>query len=165
MTLLNAQVGWRNVATYGDVLRRFRERAGVSQRALAQAVGISHTLLNRSESEARIPPDAGEIRRVAAVLRLTADERDELLATAGFWPSALLELGPGDPTLRSLAVALTKSGLSNATKSGLRQAVEAMVIAILEAGGHSLAGENPERKNENGDTARPVSPRKRELAP
>lgn len=147
-TLPNAQVGCRRVASYGEALRRFRERTGVSQRTLAHAVGISHTLLNRSESDTRIPLDSGEIRRVAAALRLTTDEFDELLATAGFWPGALLELGPSDPTLRSLAVALTKPGLPYAAKSGLRQAVEAMVTAILEAGGGSSAEEIPEQRDE-----------------
>jgi transcriptional regulator with XRE-family HTH domain len=107
----------------------------VSQRALGQAVGVSHTLLNRSEVGVRMPPDAAEVRRIAAALGVGDDDVDRLLAAAGFWPAALEELGPGDRTLRLMARALTDRRLSPAARDGLRAAVAAVVEAVLLAGG------------------------------
>jgi transcriptional regulator with XRE-family HTH domain len=118
---------------YGVLLRRLRERAGVSQRSLGQAIGVSHTLLNRSESGSRLPAGPEEVRRISAALRLSTAEIDQLLAAAGFWPAALLELGPGDRTLRLVAQALGDPRLSLSARSKLRDAIDATVEAVLAA--------------------------------
>jgi transcriptional regulator with XRE-family HTH domain len=122
---------------YGMLLRRMREQAGVSQRSLGQAVGVSHTLLNRSESGSRLPSDPEEVRRIGAALHLTDDEVDQLLASAGFWPAALLELGPGDQTLRIVAGALRDARLSPGARARLRDAIEAAIVAVLAATEHT----------------------------
>ena len=121
------------MASYAELLRQLRERAGVSQRSLANELGISHTLLNRSETGTRLPASPEEVQRIAAVLRLTADELDQLLAAAGFWPNALVVLGPTDPTLRLLAHALTNSELSAEVQARLRGAIEAVIDAVVAA--------------------------------
>jgi transcriptional regulator with XRE-family HTH domain len=118
---------------YGTLLRRTRERAGVSQRSLGQAIGVSHTLLNRSETGSRLPAGPDEVCRIGAALRLTDVVTDQLLAAAGFWPAALLELGPGDPTLRLVAEALREHRLAPAARTKLRDAIEAAVAAVLTA--------------------------------
>jgi transcriptional regulator with XRE-family HTH domain len=119
--------------SYGVLLRRMREQAGVSQRSLGQVVGVSHTLLNRSESGSRLPAGPEEVRRIGGALHLTSDETDQLLAAAGFWPAAFLELGPGDRTLRLVAEALRDSRLSPDAKARLRTALEATTVAVLAA--------------------------------
>jgi transcriptional regulator with XRE-family HTH domain len=110
-----------------------REQAGISQRSLGQTVGVSHTLLNRSESGSRLPAGPEEVRRIGSALHLTSEEADQLLASAGFWPAALLELGPGDRTLRVVAGALRDTRLSPVARARLRDAIEAAIVAVLVA--------------------------------
>ena len=121
------------MASYAEVLRELREAAGVSQRSLASELGISHTLLNRSESGTRLPASPDEVQRIAAALRLTPDQLDQLLAAAGFWPGDLVSLGPADPTLRLLARALADSVIPPAVQGRLRAAIEAMIGAVVTA--------------------------------
>src|SRR5579884_2387040 len=91
--------------TYGELLRAYREPR-MKQRPLARAVGLSPTLLNRSEKGTRQPAGAEEVLAIAGALGLSADERDRLLAAAGYWPAVLQALGPGDLTVRAVAVVL-----------------------------------------------------------
>jgi transcriptional regulator with XRE-family HTH domain len=116
---------------YGTLLRSFRERAATSQRALARDVEISHTLLNRCELGSRVPASAQEVERVADALRLSDVDRDRLLGAAGYWPSAYLELGPHDPTVRALVLALTNEGMPADVRLRLRRAVEALIDAVV----------------------------------
>ncbi len=116
---------------YGTLLRSFRERAATSQRALARDVEISHTLLNRCELGSRVPASAEEVERVADALRLGDADRDRLLGAAGYWPSAYLELGPHDPTVRALVLALTNEGMPADSRQRLRRAVEALIDAVV----------------------------------
>lgn len=135
------------MVSYDHLLRQLRERVGVSQRSLAHELGISHTLLNRSETGTRLPAGPEEVQRIAAVLRLTSDELDQLLAAAGYWPSDLVTLGPADPTLRLLAHALTNPELSQATLAQLRGAIEAVIGAVVAASG----GQVPAAGHASGD--------------
>jgi transcriptional regulator with XRE-family HTH domain len=116
---------------YGTLLRSFRERAATSQRALAREVEISHTLLNRCELGSRVPASAEEVERVAAALGLGDVDRDQLLGAAGYWPSAYLELGPHDPTVRALVLALTNEEMPPDLRRRLRRAVEALLDAVV----------------------------------
>jgi transcriptional regulator with XRE-family HTH domain len=116
-------------SSYGELLRAYREPR-MKQRPLARAVGLNPTLLNRSEKGTRQPADAAEVLAIAAALDLSADERDRLLAAAGYWPAVLQALGPGDLTLRAVAVVLADPSLSDDAKRAFRTAVESMGAAV-----------------------------------
>jgi transcriptional regulator with XRE-family HTH domain len=134
----------RQRASYGSVLKRLRADRGVSQRALAGAIGVSQPLVARTETDARRPEGAEEIAAVARALSLGADEYDELLLLAGYWPSAFLALGPDDPTLRAVARALADGGLPPAAREEIRRAIDGLmgaVAAVWEAGSARSVGE------------------------
>ena len=127
------------MSAYGETLARLRERRGVSQRALARGLGFSHTLVVRSEAGTRAPADPDEVRRVARLLALDADDTDELLTSAGYWPAVFIALGPNDPTLRRVAGALLQQRDDPERAERLRRAVDGL-LDLLPAGGRSRAG-------------------------
>ena len=116
----------RDSAPYAAALKRFRHDRGVSLRALAERTGIGHTLLVRSEVGTRRPASVEEVQALATGLTLSSGERDELLAAAGFWPADLVELGPGDPTLRTVARLLASPAVPTDIKARFRAAVHAV---------------------------------------
>jgi transcriptional regulator with XRE-family HTH domain len=126
-------VGAVGSSPYGELLRAYREPR-MKQRPLARAVGLNPTLLNRSEKGTRQPADAQEVLAIAAALDLSADERDRLLAAAGYWPAVFQALGPGDLTLRAVAVVLADLSLSDDAKRAFRTAVESMGTAVAAVG-------------------------------
>jgi transcriptional regulator with XRE-family HTH domain len=123
----------RQRVSYAGVLRRLRIGRGVSQRALAGAIGVSQPLVARTEAGARRPEGAGEIAAVARALALEEDEYDELLLLAGYWPSAFLRLGPDDPTLRAVASALADEALPLAVREEIRRAIDGVTGAVAAA--------------------------------
>jgi transcriptional regulator with XRE-family HTH domain len=126
--------GEAGAAAYGAALGRARAAQGVSQRTLARGLGVSHTLVVRSEAGARPPADVDEVLRVAELLGLGPEERDELLVAAGYWPAVFLALGHADPTLRALADALSRTGRDPARLERLRRAVGAVLELVPPAG-------------------------------
>jgi transcriptional regulator with XRE-family HTH domain len=114
------------VETYGQLLERYREARGISQRALAREIGLSHVLINRSEKGERPPAGTDEIAAIARVLHLTQEEHDHLLAAAGFWPGAFVALGPTDPTLRQTAAVLADPAIPDQAREEFRRAVAAL---------------------------------------
>ena len=121
--------------TYGELLRTYREPR-MKQRPLARAVGLSPILLNRSEKGTRQPAGSEEVLAIAGALGLSADERDRLLAAAGYWPAVFQALGPGDPTIRAVAAVLADPSVPDDARRAFRTAVESMaaVAAVGRAG-------------------------------
>ena len=97
---------------FGALLQAWRERAGLSQNALARRMGVNPAYVNRLEHGGRGAGNRELVEAVAEALALAPAERDALLAAAGHWPAALIELGPADPSLRLVADLLTDPGLS-----------------------------------------------------
>jgi transcriptional regulator with XRE-family HTH domain len=122
-------------SAYGAALSRARAGRGVSQRTLAGGLGVSHTLVVRSEAGVRAPADADEVLRIAGLLGLGPDETDELLTAAGYWPAVFLALGHGDPTLRALADALSRAAGDPAALERLRRAIGGVLELIPLAPG------------------------------
>jgi transcriptional regulator with XRE-family HTH domain len=65
---------------FGDLLRRYRALAGLSQEALAERAGISRRGIADLERGARRLPYPDTTRRLAAALELGATERAEFMA-------------------------------------------------------------------------------------
>ena len=68
---------------FGTLLRTWRQRAGLSQEALAAAAGVGERTIRGLETGERADPRVGTVRLVADALRLAGDERAELFAAAG----------------------------------------------------------------------------------
>jgi transcriptional regulator with XRE-family HTH domain len=114
-------------SAFASLLVRFRLRSGVSQRALARDSGINPAIVSRIESGDRKPSGPPQVLALARALKLDASETDQLLASTGFWPLALLQLGPADATLLGVAGVLTDSSLEAATRSRFRQVLLLLV--------------------------------------
>ena len=82
--------------TFPDRLRELRRASRMSQRALADQVGIDFTYLSKIENGRVEPPSEGVLQRIAKELaaKLGKDETelaDELITLAGKIPSDLAE--------------------------------------------------------------------------
>lgn len=78
---------------FGVRLRTLRRERGLTQRQLAELVGLDFTYLSKLENAADIPGEKA-VRRLAAALDANSDE---LLSLAGKLPSELLEWTANDP--------------------------------------------------------------------
>ena len=81
---------------FPDLLRELRRTARLSQRALAERVGIDFTYLSKIENGRVEPPSEGVLQKIAKELadKLGRDETelaDELITLAGKIPSDLAE--------------------------------------------------------------------------
>jgi len=70
---------------YIDTKRRGRGDGGedITQREIAEAMGITASYLTDILKGRRNPPEIHIIKKIAAVLKLNADEKEELLDLAG----------------------------------------------------------------------------------
>ncbi|MEO1656269.1 MAG: helix-turn-helix transcriptional regulator [Pseudomonadota bacterium] len=75
--------------TFGEMLRSFRERAKSSQLDLALRSETSQRYVSFLET-GRSTPGRDIVRRLARALDLTAEDRDLLLASAGYAPDAAM---------------------------------------------------------------------------
>jgi transcriptional regulator with XRE-family HTH domain len=98
----------------------------MSQNALARASGVDPANVNRYESGKRPPSNRAHVEQLAGALGLGAEERDELLASAGHAPDVYERVGLSDPTLRAVAAALGDEELSSEDRSEFRAVVEAL---------------------------------------
>ena len=97
---------------FGERLRELRKQAGISQRELAESVGIDFTYLSKIENNRVEPPREVVIRKISHELasKLKIDEKklaDELTTLAGKVPFDVAEILSKNPLalaqLRSLS--------------------------------------------------------------
>jgi hypothetical protein len=73
--------------SFAELLREYTARTGVSDAELARAVGVQRqTVFRWKEGSVARPRAAEDVVRLAHKLRLSREERDELLLAAGFPP-------------------------------------------------------------------------------
>jgi transcriptional regulator with XRE-family HTH domain len=83
--VLSASAGVNMAAqvwSFGELLRRCRERAGLSQEALAARTGLTAKAISALERGARRRPYPRTLDLLASALELTAAERDTLVRLA-----------------------------------------------------------------------------------
>jgi DNA-binding XRE family transcriptional regulator len=86
----------RDQTSLGQVVRRHRIEAGLTQQELSRKAGLSVRALRDLEQDRVAGPRAPSIRRLQAALGLSADKRGELLAVAGladYTPPVPLRVG------------------------------------------------------------------------
>lgn len=72
--------------TFGELLKGFRKRAGMSQPELARALKRSRTTVSNWERGETVPEDREVVLQIAEELLLKRIERDDLLKAAGYLP-------------------------------------------------------------------------------
>lgn len=103
------------------LLARYRAARGWSQGKLAQAAGFDPSTVSRLESGARAP-ERETVDRLADAMALPLDERDAMLAAAGFRSAAW-----DDPLLADLVAVLSDPMLPAAVIDDVRTAVRVAV--------------------------------------
>lgn len=74
--------------TFGQALKQLRRSKGLSQRELADRVGVDFSYISKIENDRMPPPAADTIERICEVLDVSPDE---LLAMTGKVPSSIKE--------------------------------------------------------------------------
>ncbi|MBX6772188.1 MAG: helix-turn-helix transcriptional regulator [Chloroflexi bacterium] len=115
-------VDQRDGLGFPSLLRAFRERAGLSQSALARRAGLDPSFINRLESGQRTADRTVAMRLVAA-LGLDQADTDRLLAAGGYLPDTLARIGPDDPTLQTVVRILTDERLSPEDRAEFREVI------------------------------------------
>lgn len=95
---------------FSSKLKHYRIRGGMSQNALAKAVGINPSYINKIEKGGRDAPKRDVILAISRVLQLKDYERDELLLSANYSPELADIVDLADPTLRIMAEILDDEG-------------------------------------------------------
>lgn len=106
---------------FAELLRTYREQAGFSQRALSRAAGINPAIISRMESGDRGPSGPEQVLSIVDALGLSPERADSLLASAGYWPRAILAVGPQDETLLLVARLLSSDRVSDSAKDRFRK--------------------------------------------
>lgn len=79
--------------TFAELLSEHLRRVGVSDAELARTLGVRRqTIFRWREGLTQRPRERGDVLRIAAKLRLTPTERDEMLLAAGFHPEVRPEV-------------------------------------------------------------------------
>ncbi|MCL4534898.1 MAG: helix-turn-helix domain-containing protein [Bacteroidetes bacterium] len=110
--------------TFAELLRGYRGRTGLSQRALARASEINPAIISRLESGDRAPSGPEQVLAITRALALDDLSADRLLASAGYWPRAVLALGPQDETLLTLARVLADGRLDRQARIRFRHILQ-----------------------------------------
>jgi transcriptional regulator with XRE-family HTH domain len=115
------------MADFAALLKKYRLRSEMSQRAVARASGINPAIVNRLESGGRVPSGPEQVTAIADALGLPSKDADSLLSAAGYWPGAILALGPRDETLLGVAKVLAGAGVEDASRVRFRRTIQLLV--------------------------------------
>ncbi len=111
--------------SFGGLLRALRERASLSQSALARRAKRDPSFVNRLESGQRTA-DRDVTATLWVALELQPNETDRLLAAAGHIPTLYARVGLEDETLQLVAQVLAAEWLEPSDKAEYRQVVTAL---------------------------------------
>jgi transcriptional regulator with XRE-family HTH domain len=108
---------------FPTLLRSFRERAVRSRNNLAHEVGVDPSYLTRIEHGDREPPRQHIVEAIARALRLSIQERNRLLTSAGYASLSVMQLGSWDDALQAVADVLNDAHLSDHERDQFRSVV------------------------------------------
>lgn len=78
---------------FGSLLQEYRKKAGVSQKELADIIGIDSSYLSKIEHNQRKVSDRTVVLEIGNALELGEEKIDQLLVAAGSQPLTLFDLG------------------------------------------------------------------------
>ncbi len=112
-------------ATFGGVLKEYREGRRVSQSKLAARAGFDHSYVSRLESGARTPTrDA--VDQLACALELEGVHHDDLLVSAGFLPREISSLLAGEPEITEVLNLLQNVDVPEPYRASMRQVLRSL---------------------------------------
>lgn len=111
---------------FARMLKEFREDRGISQSRLAEASNFDHSYVSRLESGNRAPTREA-VTKLSDALRLDANQRDTLLAAAGFMPQRVESLFADEPVLSDVFQLLSNDDIPEPVRMNVRQMLKVMV--------------------------------------
>lgn len=87
--------------SFGELLCAYRERARMSQMALANMSYVDHSYINRLEAGDRDPPKRDKVDSFVKVLKLSKKEENRFVAAAGFAPPGIQGIGSWDDAVQA----------------------------------------------------------------
>src|SRR5690606_39928404 len=112
-------------------LKRFREEARTSQSRLAESAGFDHSYVSRLESGNRTPTREAVVK-LADALGLTPEQRDTLLAAAGYMPQRVESLLADEPVVSEVLQLLQRRDIPEPIRQNVRQMLRLMVTQRSE---------------------------------
>jgi transcriptional regulator with XRE-family HTH domain len=109
-------------ASFANLLRTLRERAGLSQSALARRAGLDPSFVNRLESGQRTA-ERSVVEKFIAALELDQTDADLLMAAGGLLPTLFDRVGLQDPTLQLVVQILSDERLSPEDREEFREVI------------------------------------------
>jgi transcriptional regulator with XRE-family HTH domain len=125
---------------FSQLLKQFRGENRVSQSRLAEMAGFDHSYVSRLESGNRLPTREAVVK-LAEALRVSAREKDSLLAAAGFMPQRVESLLANEPVLTDVLHILQGADVPEHVRADVRGILTLVVRqARLAAGGPGGSG-------------------------
>ena len=100
---------WQMEQTFGGALRELRRSKGISQRNLAEKVGVDFSYISKIENDRLPPPAADTIVRICSAMEAPPDT---LLALSGKIPSELRDTIGSSPAAMHFIRSAQSMGLT-----------------------------------------------------
>jgi predicted transcriptional regulator len=114
------------MSPFHQVLRTFRERAGITAHRLARLGNVNSAYIYRMERPHGQVPRRDLLNSLISALQLNEFDSECLLVAAGYCPDAIARLGSWDETLGIVAHVLADESLSDDDREEFRQIVHAV---------------------------------------
>ena len=85
--------------TFGSEFTRLRKLRGLTQKAVADTLGVDTAYMSRVATDESYSPTEDRIAKIAAVLKLNEEERDGLFFAAGKIPPEVIKAMRRNPKL------------------------------------------------------------------
>ncbi len=106
---------------FGQMLRQYRRKAGLTQNALAYKTGIHSSYISRIERGERQAPEREMVIKIIDALGLDTRDANELLLSAGYIPLPSRDTTPADPSLSLISDLFQDDRLSELELNPLRE--------------------------------------------
>lgn len=126
-----------HAASFAEMLKAFRARAGLSRNRLAIHSHIDPSFLTRIENGQRDPPRRPVVDSIMDALRLSSLDRNKMLAASGFVPESVEQIGEWSDCLQAVASVLSDPFLSPEERDRFSDVVQ----SIAERWGNPRPGE------------------------
>lgn len=111
-------------SAFASLLRTYRVAAGLSQNALARAVGVNPAYVNRLESGERRPSQRHYVLDLAKAIGLDDEATNRMLEAGGHLPVGYERLDSRDNTMRLVADILSDQSIPDQERAEFRQLIE-----------------------------------------
>lgn len=123
--------------TFSDTLRRYRQRARLSQSRLAGIAGFDHSYVSRLESGNRTPTRSAVVA-LGKAMQLSQVDMDSLVASAGYMPGQVESLLADEPVISEAFAVLRDVSVAEEAKDDLRASIALLIRQAQRSASRSI---------------------------